>query len=513
MRSFFTLLVFFLPFTLSAQTINSIQVLPASPTTNDVVRVIVNTSVNTSDCWVSYSSQSSSGYSHDITGYHCSGLLQSICTKNDTFLLGTLPPGTHSVFYQMFAGTLGTGQTNCTAFSMSDTLSYSFYVGTASGSLPAEIHPPGVHEMCEGDSMVYGTDFLPNFTYQWLFNGNAIPGANGLSYAAYEPGYYQVRTYNNGDSGTSMSAQLIVNPLPNTTLEQEGDLIFTSLNVPNYQWGSVQSGTITGETNSSYLVTQNGDYYLQLVSQFNCHGTSDTLYVELIDAELQPEEDQDLCENDSVLLSVLPSDTNHQYLWLRNSQVIAGATSAAYTATDAGTYRSVVSISLSIDTSESVEVTIIPVPIPTVTVSGFTLTSSTAASYQWYGISSGLLTGETNATFTATAADQYYVQIVDANGCVAQSDAVFLDPVGIREWSGAGLHMRVAAHANHVLVSFDEPFEGQLALLDLLGNVISTETYRGKQWRVETSGLASGIYLVKAETAAGTSQVERVWIR
>lgn len=59
--------------------------------------------------------------------------------------------------------------------------------------------------------------------------------------------------------------------------------------------------------------------------------------------------------------------------------------------------------------------------VPTITANGVVLTSSNASTYQWYSVQAGLLSGQTQASYTATQTGDYYVITTDANGCTAQS--------------------------------------------------------------------------------------------
>lgn len=511
MRTLYTTLLFLITSSFAlAQGVNNIQIIPSSPTSTDVVKAVVSTTTSTSSCWLTTSSQNTVGLTHNITGFHCSGNLLALCNSSDTFTLGVLTAGTHTVNYEMYLSVLALGQTQCTSFVSGDSMSINFNVTNSGGNLPIQLHPPGDHSLCEGDSMFYHTDPLAGATYEWYFNGNLISGANTHELYASDSGFYHVKVFANGDSGTSATSLLSVYPNPNTTLQQAGDIIYTTTNAMIYQWFNLQSGPIIGANNSSYFVTQDGDYFLHLLSAQNCQGTSDTLYVELIDAELQPDEDQELCEHDSLQLSVTPSDTNHQYQWIRNGLPIAGATMPQYMATDSGIYQAAVSISLSTDTSETLTVELVPAPTPTITQSGFTLTSSTAVSYQWYDLS-GMLAGETGQSFTPTVSGAYYVEVTYANGCTAISDAVPIDPIGISQPNGYG-SMQLIHNSMQVEARFDAAFQGRITMVDLLGNVIAAENFQGQIWKKESAGLASGVYMVKAESVDGHAFVSRILV-
>jgi hypothetical protein len=165
-----------------SQDVNSISTIPTNPDNTDFVKAVVNTTMNTPDCWINTSSVTTTVNNHSIIGAHCSGIAQQICTKSDTYNLGVLAVGNHSISYDMFYGNLSSGQTQCASYTLGDSLSTSFNVSNAGGNLPVEIHPQGSHNICEGDSFYILTDR----TYCW-----------GRQFSAWSSGIYFIQTMGN----------------------------------------------------------------------------------------------------------------------------------------------------------------------------------------------------------------------------------------------------------------------------------------------------------------------------
>ena len=240
-----------------SQNINSISILPANPENTDFIKVVVNSSMNTTDWWISTSSVTSTGNNHSIIGAHCSGLAQQVCTKSDTYNLGVLSAGTHDVSYDLFYGNLSSGQTQCSSFIFGDSLSMSFNVSNASGGLPIEIHPQGSHDICKGDSFYIHVDAFGQSTYKWLLNGTEIySGTNHFKWAK-DSSAYQVKAFANGDSGTSAAVLINVQSAPTDILAQTDYTLTTDYLLSSYQWHKIGVGPIIGADSHQIEITQN----------------------------------------------------------------------------------------------------------------------------------------------------------------------------------------------------------------------------------------------------------------
>lgn len=87
----------------------SFSTLPASPTTNDQVKVLVHLSFSSGGCDVDNKGSSTTGSTTTAYSLHCIGMLTVICPITDTFDLGTLPAGTHTFNFTLSSGSGGPG--------------------------------------------------------------------------------------------------------------------------------------------------------------------------------------------------------------------------------------------------------------------------------------------------------------------------------------------------------------------------------------------------------------------
>lgn len=134
------------------------------------------------------------------------------------------------------------------------------------------------------------------------------------------------------------------------------------------------------------------------------------------------------------VLSVLASGTTLTYQWYQDGAAIAGATSATYTATSAGTYYVVVTAADGAVTSANAVITLTTMPVITAqpvsatilagTSQALSVTASGAnVAYQWYQ-DGAAIDGATHAAYTASAAGSYTVTATNTAGAVTSTAAV-----------------------------------------------------------------------------------------
>ena len=97
---------------LKAQTINSITSIPNPATTNDQVKIIINTTFP-NNCISNSFTYNISGSQVQIYMYQCLGLLNIVCTRTDTVNIGQLPQGVYVTY--VFIST-AQANPNCTSF-------------------------------------------------------------------------------------------------------------------------------------------------------------------------------------------------------------------------------------------------------------------------------------------------------------------------------------------------------------------------------------------------------------
>ncbi|MBN8855781.1 MAG: S8 family serine peptidase [Sphingobacteriales bacterium] len=139
-------------------------------------------------------------------------------------------------------------------------------------------------------------------------------------------------------------------------------------------------------------------------------------------------------------------------------------------------------------------------PAPVISINGNILTSTQAATYQWY-INDSLMKGHTSQTDTANVTGVYTVVATDAFGCSQTSNAISYN-------AGKGA-IYLSSHPNPSKGSFEVNFiTGKAGNVDLfLYNVLGQEVYHQYlgntagvySYQVNVPGLAAGIYLLKIQ--------------
>ncbi|MBN1448735.1 MAG: thiol protease/hemagglutinin PrtT [Bacteroidetes bacterium] len=88
----------------------------------------------------------------------------------------------------------------------------------------AEILPPQSTEICEGGSSMLIASQSSGYAYQWLKDGQNIPGATGSTYSASESGVYSLTVSANGCTDVSDTLRVVVHPVDPTELEWTGSV-------------------------------------------------------------------------------------------------------------------------------------------------------------------------------------------------------------------------------------------------------------------------------------------------
>jgi uncharacterized delta-60 repeat protein/gliding motility-associated-like protein len=315
--------------------------------------------------------------------------------------------GTYSV--TLFSGTCNVPATNTATVTVKPKLS-----GTIS---------PAAATICPGSSQVL--TFTGSGSMQWYLEGTAISGATGTNYSATTAGTYTVMLIENGCSApASNSAVITTSTAPSGSITPAsaaicsgGSQLLTATGGTAYQW-YVDGSAIPGAVSATYTAMQPGTYSV-VISNGGCTGpASNTATVTLSTAPsgaITPAA-ASLCTGGTQLLTASGGDA---YQWSLNGTPIGGATSATYTASQAGTYSVMVfNGSCSGPASNPAIIMIGTSPTGSITPVSATicenerqlLTATGGSSYQWMrdGV---VITGATAATYTATERGTYSVLI------------------------------------------------------------------------------------------------------
>jgi hypothetical protein len=289
----------------------------------------------------------------------------------------------------------------------------------------------GPNSVCLNSTATYSvTGATAGNSYNWSVNGagGTITGGQGtasitVNWAASGTGAVSVdetsaATGCKGKSepyfvsvGTTLTPKITA--LGPTTL-CEGDSV--TLSAPagynSYNWS-------TGQTTQDITVKLEGNYRVTVTDAGGCSGSDsiDVIIRKLPFPFIQPGGPIGICPGDSAVLTAAPGYI--EYLWNtgETTQQIVVKTPGDYsvTATNESGCRG---------KSEVVNVYANPAPPkPVVTVDGNKLTSTPAATYQWY-FEGGVIPGATAQEYIASKPGKYSVAITDGNGCAAVSDPV-----------------------------------------------------------------------------------------
>ncbi len=124
-------------------------------------------------------------------------------------------------------------------------------------------------------------------SWQWFF-----PGSDSITSTLQNPTNICYSTYGSFDvtliACNAAGCDTLVLPgfineyqIPTPSITQSNDTLFSSPGV-TYQWWSVDSGIITGATNSYYIPTQGGSYYVIVTDSNGCEGASNTIIITAI---------------------------------------------------------------------------------------------------------------------------------------------------------------------------------------------------------------------------------------
>ncbi len=275
-----------------------------------------------------------------------------------------------------------------------------------------------------------------------------------------------------------------------------------------YEW---MPGNITG---NSLLVspTATTKYYLRAEDNsggvFNGCANSDSLEVTVLPAPVSffnAGNENDFCYGtDSVMLDAFGLASAYQ--WLRNDQVVGGATSARYIARDSGSYRLVMTEGVCSDTSGSHLLNVYPLPIPEIVRNGAELTTSRSyKTYQWYW-NGQAVPGATSSTYNVITEGEYAVAVTDHNDCEGMSSKV----PGTISVGQYGAQAGITLYPNPVsdVIYIQAPVLVDVSLFSIDGRLVKSKENAGS---LSVSELSSGVYTLHVFSKNGKLiKVERI---
>lgn len=311
----------------------------------------------------------------------------------------------------------------------------------------ATITPAGATTFCEGGSLVLNANQGSGYTYQWFKDGNPINQATGSSFTTFASGAFTVRISNSsGCSTTSAAVNVTVNRAAtvNAGSSQSVCANAAAFNLSGYSpEGGTWSGTgVSGAGVFNPATAGVGTHTLTYtVTQNNCTATA-TKTVTVTQAVATPGAitgNATICAGTSDLTYTINAVSGAQtYTWsvpagftitagqgTTSINVTAGNSNGSITVTAGNNCGTSASSSLAINVST--------MPAATITTEGnttfceggsVTLKAPAGNNYTYQWLRNGTaISGATAASFSATTAGNYTVQVTNGN-CSKTSSAV-----------------------------------------------------------------------------------------
>jgi hypothetical protein len=126
--------------------------------------------------------------------------------------------------------------------------------------------------------------------------------------------------------------------------------------------------------------------------------------------------------------------------------------------------------------------------------------------YQWIDCDNGntVISGETNQSFTATMSGNYAV-IVMENSCSDTSNCEFILVEGIADFSTSQINIYPNPFTDQFIITSSGVENANINVTTLLGQLVYSSEFTGKQMLIDLSEQPKGIYLIKVETKTGVS--------
>jgi hypothetical protein len=308
----------------------------------------------------------------------------------------------------------------------------------------------GSNIICQNDSLLLNVTDTPGYSYQWKLNGGAV-GSNSSRHYAKTSGTYTVTVANSNGCSVTSSNQIpvTVNPLPVVgNISQSGETKFCSgqsitlsvLQEDSYSYKWKIGNSETGSSSNSTIVSESGDYSVEVSTTLGCKVTSRPVKIEVINRPAKPQintgsyKPETCLEENPLRLSVNNVVPEYTYKWYYNDTPVGNSTFIE--TRDEGNYYLEALYDICKSERDSVKINLpATLPKPELIVRGpsvwYLNTPSKASLYKWY-YNGSLIPGAESSTYVAGQKfGTYRVAISDGIGCYAFSDTVQVKPLGI----------------------------------------------------------------------------------
>jgi hypothetical protein len=259
---------------------------------------------------------------------------------------------------------------------------------------------------------------------------------------------------------------------------------------------------IANATSVSYTATQAGSYTVQRTAS-GCSAVSSAVSVVVNSAPtvaITAGGPTTFCTGGSVVLNAT-AGSGSTYVWYRNGAAIANATSASYTATQAGSYTVQRTVSGCSATSSAVSVTLTDIGSTSIQAAGPTTfaaggsvvlnaTAATGSTYIWYRDGVAITGSSTSNSISASVAGNYTVART-LSGCTSTSAGIAITVTG--------------STALTITAGGSTTFCAGLSVV-LNASAISGATY---QWRRDNTAISGATAASYTATQSGSYTVQR----
>lgn len=311
-----------------------------------------------------------------------------------------------------------------------------------------------ISNVCFGDTVHCintSTNVHPTLrSFKWDFNNDGSVEDTTVGNSAHlftAPGYYMVKLKITNETYCMDSVVKMVQVYspppgdllasgPTTICQGQGVTLYTNV-LAGYVYVWYRNDTIlTGQTGSSIIATQAGNYKVKITSAEGCTTISSPLAINVLPLPVVTivSYGSAICLGDSVLLEVFPS-SGVTYIWKNYGSTINGQTSNQYYAKNTGVYSvDVMDMNGCTASSSGMTLNLNSQPVANITALGQTAfclgdsvklsaTVVSGYSYQWYEGTS-IIAGATGSNIYASQPGSYKVDVTDGNGCSQFSSAI-----------------------------------------------------------------------------------------
>ncbi|XZF16370.1 T9SS type A sorting domain-containing protein [Chitinophagaceae bacterium MMS25-I14] len=369
----------------------------------------------------------------------------------------------------------------------------------------ASATPAGSTTVCQGGQVDINANAATGLTYQWLYNNSIINNAAASLYSASTSGLYSVIVSNGaGCSDTSAGINVTVLPLPFVTASAAGLTTFcagdsvrlhaTANAGTTLQW-TVGGNGISYATDSLFTAKISGSYTVTATNAAGCSSTSPAINVTVNpvpNTYITYFGSLSFCQDGAVVLTG-STPTGLAYQWMKDGNPIPNAITYSYIVAQQGTYTLYETNGYGCSRlSNPVGVTVFPKPQPAINKNGYTLSTGTYSSYQWF-FNGNPIPGAVAQTYTAIQDGGYFVEVTDNNGCVNRSTLLFVNNVGIVSPANISEAIQIYPNPANDIIHINAPFTTSIVIRDQQGKILLEKE---NAQAADISAFAEGIYFI-----------------